>query len=177
METFFEERGKPLRFRSAANGFAQLCSRRLLSPFSRKPPFYVEGSFPREKDHAWVAAPAQWADLQRTDGSARAGTWPGLSPPCQPSLPALPGPECQALQGCPVLSDVLCWQSVFPLLWGRAKQAEKGPGLLHLSASWLCGFAPGAAAVCSSLKCPLMSGHKCPFEMSVCFLVSYWGST
>lgn len=115
METFFEERGKPLRFRSAANGFAQLCSRRLLSPFSRKPPFYVDGSFPAEKDHAWVAAPAQWADLQRTDGSARAGTWPGLSPaspPCQPCLPALPGPECQALEGCPVLSDVLCWQSV-----------------------------------------------------------------
>lgn len=103
---------------------------------------------------------------------------PGLVPGLGSALPASPPcPECQALEGCPVLSDVLCWQSVFPLLWGRAKQAEKGPGLLHLSASWLCGFAPGAAAVCSSLKCPLMSGHKCPFEMSVCFLVSYWGST
>lgn len=145
---FFEGRGKPPRFKSTVNSFVRFCSQLLLSLFSRKPPFYLEGSFSTEEDHAWVAAPVQWAYLHRTDGSAR--VWylaraqppPGAGsvPPAKPCQPLTTSLGLSAgLWRCTPCCGMCCAGKMSPALGQTeiAREESSSASSLHILALWL----------------------------------------
>ena len=174
---FFDKRGKLLRFKSAVNSFVRFCSRWLVSLFSRKPPFYLEGSLPTEKDQAWVASPVQWAYRHRADGSAPgrylacaqpppgAGSIPTANP-SQPLAPSL-GLSARLWRCTPCWKNVPCFGAdqnsqrrvqiccISPDFGSVALHPEQG---LHTPLQSRLEIFPPSDS--------LRSGHKCPFERS-----------
>lgn len=149
---FAEERGKPLWCRSAANGFAQC----------------LAGSHPSTSRRGRSITPGSLllhlCSTQRAQPSLVPGTWylvPGCS---QPSL-------------APVLRDVLLPPSPAPGKGETDGEKLGSASSLHVLALGVGTWNNGCELLTKMPSAPLMSGHKCPSKMLLCFLVSYWVST